>query len=127
MDAAKFDQLTNTGLTPNLAAAQGLIPSAVDFSRDHMKTLRHDRDATLLPFLRKEERRLRHWRDKRRELLETRIEELGGNHPKARQYRKQIEEMDEYVEDRQKNWQETHMQAANEPSTQLILVIEGAG
>ena len=41
--------------------------------------------------------------------------------------RKQIEEMDDYVQDRQKNWQETHMQAANEPSTQLILVIEGAG
>jgi hypothetical protein len=119
--------LTNTGLKPNLAAAQALIPSAVDASRDHLKTLRKDRDATLLPFLRREERRLRDWRNKRHDLLKQRIEELGEKHPKSKQFQKQIEEMDAYVTDRKKNWQETHIQAANEPSTQLILVIEGAG
>ena len=127
LNAAKFDQLTNTGLKPNLAAAQALIPSAVDASRDHLKTLRKDRDATLIPFLRREERRLRDWRNKRHDLLKQRIEDLGEKHPKSKQFQKQIEEMDAYVTDRKKNWQETHFQAANEPSTQLILVIEGAG
>jgi ERCC4-related helicase len=126
LTAARFDQLTNTGHVPNLLAAQALIPSAVDASREHMRTLRTDRDAQLMPILRKEERRLRNWCNKRRELLEQRIEELSPNHPKSRQYRKQIEEMDDYVKDRQQNWQQTHMMAAAEPSTQLILVIEGS-
>ena len=127
LTAARFDQLTNTGRTPNLLAAQALIPSAVDSSREHMRTLRTDRDSQLLPILRKEERRLRNWCNKRRDLLQRRIDELGINHPKSRQYAKQVQEMDDYVKDRQQNWQQTHMMAAVEPSTQLILVIEGAG
>jgi hypothetical protein len=125
--AAKFDQLANTGLTPNLAAAQGLIPSAVKSSLDHMRSLRQQRDVQLLPFLRREERRLRNWCHRRRALLEQRIEDLGEQHPRSKQYRKQLAEMDEYVRERQKNWQETHIKAANEPSTRLILVLEGAG
>jgi hypothetical protein len=33
--------------------------------------------------------------------------------------------MDAYVRDRQDNWRDAHFTAASEPSTQLLLVIEG--
>jgi hypothetical protein len=58
--------------------------------------------------------------------LEQRIARLGEHHPRARRYHRDLEEMEAYVQDRQKNWRDTHFTAAQEPSTQLVLVIEGA-
>jgi hypothetical protein len=75
--------------------------------------------------LRAEERRLRKWSTKRRELLEDRIEELPENHRKARQYKQQLQEMDAYLKDRTENWVNSYFTTTTEPSTQLVLVIEG--
>ena len=79
----------------------------------------------LLPYLRREERRLRDWKKRRQELLEARIEKLSANHRKAKKYRKDLEEMDAYLRDRQENWRDSYFTASTEPSTQLVLVIEG--
>jgi ERCC4-related helicase len=125
LEAAKVDKLVNAGHKPNREAAQALIPAAVEASLEHLRTLKrkHERDVT--PTLRQEERRLRRWSERRRELLEDRIKELGENHPMARHHQRELNEMEGYIKDRQENWRDTHLKAATEPSTRLVLVIEG--
>ncbi|MBM4088245.1 MAG: DEAD/DEAH box helicase [Planctomycetes bacterium] len=125
LDAAKFDRLVNAGDTPHREAAQALIPAAVEASLEHLRSLKQKHERDVLPTLRKEERRLRAWSERRRELLETRIEELGETHPMARHHRRELEQMDGYIKDRRENWWEMHVKTAPEPSTRLVLVIEG--
>lgn len=125
LNAADFARLINDGRTGNIKAAQSLIPSAVEASLAHMRELGRKRYEELVPLLRAEESRLRNWRERRCDLLKTRIEQLGAGHPKTQRHRKDLEEMDAYLKDRQENWRETHFIAASEPSTRLVLVIEG--
>ena len=125
LEAADFTRLINDGRTGNVKAAQPLIASAVEASLAHMKVLGDRRYEELLPLLRAEERRLRKWRERRRDLLETRIEKLGREHPRARKYQKDLDEIDAYLRDREQNWREARFTAASEPSTRLVLVIEG--
>ena len=125
LDAAGFESLVNEGRTGNVEAAQILISSAVDESLEHMRSLAEKHVDRLLPYLRREERRLRDWKKRRQDLLETRLDNLPANHRKAKMYRRELEEMDAYLRDRQENWRDTYFTAATEPSTQLVLVIEG--
>jgi hypothetical protein len=108
-----------------MQAATLLIPSAVDASLEHLNKRRQERERDLIPLLRVEERRLRHWRNQRRELLQTRMAQLGEQHPRARRYQKDVDEMESYLRDREKNWRDTHFSTAQEPATRLVLVIEG--
>ena len=123
--AAKFDSLVNTGEMPNLQAAQLLVASAVEQSLNHLRMHKTEREKQLMPILRKEERRLREWRKRREELLTKRIAELGESHPTARRYKNELQNMEEYIKDRELNWRNTHFLAAPEPSTQLVLVMAG--
>jgi len=125
LEAARFETLVNDGSRSRQSAAQGLVPAAVEASLLHLKKLETAREKELIPLLRKEERRLRHWRRKREALLKARIAELGEGHPRARRAKRELEEMEDYLRDRQKNWRDTHLTAAPEPFTQLVLVIEG--
>lgn len=125
LDAAGFDRLVNEGREGNIEAAQALIPAAVESSLAHILALREQQESKLIPLLRREERRLRNWRKRRLELLESRIEQMSGKHARASRYRKDIEEMEAYLKDRQDNWRDTYFTPSSEPSTQLVLVIEG--
>ena len=125
LEAAGFQRLVNEGKIGNIEAAQMLIHTAVDASLDHMRKLSDHRVDELAPYVRRESRRLRTWMTRRRELLESRMEKYGDRHPKARQYKKNLEEMEDYLRDRQENWLEAQFTPAKEPSTQLVLVIEG--
>lgn len=125
LEAAGFARLVNDGRRGNMETAQLLLPAAVEASLEHLRKLRIEHEKALIPLLRAEERRLRQWRNRRRELLEQRVAQLGDHHPRARRYTRDLEEMEAYVQDRQKNWRDTHFTAAQEPSTQLVLVIEG--
>lgn len=125
LSIAKFENLPNTGQRGILEMAQKLIPDVVERSLGHMRQLSNNRIDKMLPLLREEERRLRRWKNKRRELLEGYIRQLGDNHPRAIRYRKDLEEMEAYLKDREKNWKNTYFDTSAEPSTQLILVIEG--
>ena len=124
--SVKFDQLTNTGAEPNLLAAQPLLHAAVNESIKHMHVLRVRREKQLIPLLRKEERRLKKWKDRREDILLSRIAAYGQGSAKAKQLQTIIEEMNDYVQDRQQNWRDSHFQAATHPSTRLIIVIQGA-
>lgn len=90
-----------------------------------MNTLRVRRTKQLLPLLRREERRLKKWKDRREDILLARIVEYGQGSERAKQLQKTIAEMNDYVEDRQRHWRDSHFQAALHPSTRLIVVIEG--
>ena len=125
LKTVNFEKLINTGAEPDLAAAQMLIHSAVEQSLLHMRQLLDKREKELNPLLIEEERRLRSWRKKRQELLESQIQELGENSKKAKRYRLMLDEMHDYLKDRKQNWRDTHFTAAREPSTQLLLVIGG--
>ncbi len=125
LDAAGFGSLMNEGKTGNIAAAQALIPSAIDASLKHMRELGLKRQDAMLGPLRAEERRLKKWSTRRRELLEDRLEQLPENHRKARQYKQQLQDMEGYLKDRKDNWVDTYFTTTTEPSTQLVLVIEG--
>jgi ERCC4-related helicase len=124
--AAQFAQLINTGQMPNLQAAQVLIPAAVEASLHYMRQLRVEREHELRPLLQQEEERLQEWGKRRRELLEGRIATLGHDHPQSRRFRRDLDEMEDYLRDRQQHWRDTHFLAAAEPSTRLILVIGGS-
>lgn len=126
LEAAGFERLVNEGNAGDIEAIrQPLVEAAVESSLEHMRSLGQQHVDRLLPYLRREERRLREWKKRRRQLLESRIEKLPPNHRKAKMYRKDLEEMDAYLQDRQENWRDTYFTASTEPSTQLVLVIEG--
>jgi len=119
--------LVNTGHPPANEAAQPLVPAAVESSLDYLRECRTTHEKLGVPLLRREERRLREWRNRRRMLLETRIKEWGENDRRSKQAKRMLDEMDEYLNDRRQNWRDTHFLAANEPSTQLVLVVVGVG
>ncbi|MDB2686880.1 DEAD/DEAH box helicase [Mariniblastus sp.] len=126
LDAAGFKSLMNDGKERNTASAEVLIPSAVEASLKHMRELGVTAQDSLLGPLRVEERRLKKWSTNRRDLLEGRIEQHGDKHPKTRTYRNQLDDMERYIKDRKENWLNTYFNDRTEPSTQLVLVIEGA-
>jgi hypothetical protein len=123
--AAGFERLVNEGKTGNTEAAQMLISAAVEASLEYMRKLSDERIDQLAPFIRRESRRLSNWMKRRRELLEARIEQHGERHPKTRQYRRNLEEMEDFRRDRQENWLDAQFTPSKDPSTQLVLVIEG--
>lgn len=125
LEAAGFGSLMNEGKTGNVKAAELLIPAAIEASLKHMRELGIQKQEAILGPLRVEERRLRKWSTRRRELLEARLNLLPEDNRKAKQYKQQLLEMDAYLKDRRENWVNTYFTPSTEPSTQLVLVIEG--
>ncbi len=87
----------------NVTAAQALIPSPWMPAWNtcwHCKIdagyLRQAAAARTAP--------LTNWSKKRRQLLEDRISSLGDKHPRAKRYRKELEEMEAFLHDRTENW-----------------------
>lgn len=126
LSAAHIESLSNVKRTRSAAQAQALIPSAVEASLKHMKQVEEQRVKRLMPLLRKEERRLQDWSTRRQELLKEADQALPSGHPHRRMHQKQIEEMEAFLKDRRENWRDAYFLAAPQPSTRLVLVIEGA-
>ena len=124
LDAIDFQHMDNQGLEPNLKAAGLLIHSAVKESLSYLKDLKKNRDKILLGPIRKESRRLKKWCRKREELLLGLIQKHGENSVKSKAYKKDINEIEAYVKDRE-NWLHNRFITTQEPSTRLILVIQG--
>jgi hypothetical protein len=123
--AARLESLVNDGSARKTDAAQMLVPAAVQSSLAHMRTLQTAREKELTPLLHAEEHRLHNWRKKREQLLKSRIQELGESHPRSRRFKRELDELDDFLRDREKHWRDTHFTAAPEPLTALVLVIEG--
>jgi ERCC4-related helicase len=127
LHAIGFDNLANSGKQGKLPEKLlgGFVASAVRQSLHHLKQLNSKRSQQLQPLLHEEEQRLKHWFQRWGQRIE---QQLAGHPPegkRATRLRQQRDEMEKYIEDRQRHWKETHFQAVEEPSTRLVLVVEG--
>lgn len=123
----RFEQLGNTGAQGTLTDAllAGFVASAVQQSLDHLKALSVKRQAGIRPRLEAEERRLTSWFHRWAGHVEAQLAGLPAEGKRAAQLRQQREEMEKYLEDRKRHWLEAHFHATGEPTTRLVLVVEG--
>jgi hypothetical protein len=54
------------------------------------------------------------------------LKDLPPEGKRATRLRTRLEEMEKYLHDREENWKNTHLRATDEPTTRLVLAIEGA-
>ena len=124
LERAGFLDLTNAPREANVNAAKPLLHAAVETSLDTMVALHDKAVKSVLPLLRKEERRLRNWKLQREELLQKLINDAGSEKVRAR-FVHELQEVNRYVDDRKKNWQDMYFNERANPATNLVLVIEG--
>ena len=127
LQEVKFEQLVNSGKTGKLKESllQGFVAAAVDQSRLHMKTLRTQRQQQIKPRLDKEQERLKHWFERWATHIEKALTNLPPEGKRATRLRQKREEMEKYWQDRFETWEETYYRASDEPTTRLVLVVEG--
>jgi len=125
---ADFDDLADTGQRGTMSEPllKGFIAAAVEQSLDRMRTLRQARQTEILPLLAHEEARLNNWLARRRVRIDEQLAELSPTSQLAVRARQNLEEAEQYVRDRSLNWKRAHFDAADQPTTRLILAIEGA-
>ncbi len=124
---AGFEKLADTGqrgvTSPELL--QGFVSAAVEESIKHLKQLKDKRIQALKPLLDKEEARLERWRARRLAKLDEALSGLSAESKQAAQLRNEKDEIERYIKDRRENWRDAHFEAAPEPTTRLVLAIEG--
>ena len=124
---AGFEKLADTGqrgvTSPELL--QGFVSAAVEESIKHLKQLKDKRIQALKPVLDKEEARLERWRARRLAKLDEALSGLSAESKQAAQLRNEKDEIERYIKDRRENWRDAHFEAAPEPTTRLVLAIEG--
>ncbi len=128
MEAARFHTLVNTGResTFNAAAMRGLVKAAVENSLFHLNKLREQRRAEIRPRLQEEEKRLSAWYGKRKSIQQDLFQGLSVGTIQEQKLKREIQEMDAYVKDRNTHWRDAHYTASSTPVTRLILVIESS-
>jgi ERCC4-related helicase len=122
-----FEKLANSGKKGALpdALLAGFVTSAVEQSIQHLKSLKDQRRALILPRLEKEEQRLKGWFQRWGTKIEEQLRELPPEGKRATRLRQQRDEMEKYLHDREENWRNAHFLAVDEPTTRLVLVVEG--
>ena len=61
----------------------------------------------------------------RRDRINNQLANLSPTSQQAIRARQSLEEAEKYVQDRSLNWRLAHFEAADQPTTRLILAIEG--
>lgn len=124
---AQFERLANTGRASNLREdlLRGFVESAVTQSLHHLRQLKDQRRAIIQPRLAEEEKRLAQWFHRWGARIDEQIKDLPAEGKRATRLRAQREEMEKYLRDREENWKNTHLRATDEPTTRLVLAIEG--
>lgn len=125
---ARFENLANTGgRTSNLRQdlLRGFIESAVTQSLHHLRQLKDQRRAIIRPRLAEEEKRLKQWFQRWGARIEEQLTSLPPEGKRATGLRTRRDEMEKYLHDREENWKNTHLYATDEPTTRLVLAIEG--
>ena len=127
LDAAGFHDLADTGRHGNLSEPllKGFVAAAVKQSLEYLSNLRRQRQAEVKPLLDREERRLESWLRERRARIEEILAEVSPQSQAAIKARHDLEESEKYVADRSRNWKQAHFEATDQPTTRLILAIEG--
>ncbi|MBD2466313.1 DEAD/DEAH box helicase [Nostoc sp. FACHB-145] len=122
---AGFERLANTKTPARVAAAELLIPAAVEASLEHLRSLEKQRQEKVKPLLQQEEQRLQQWSQKRQEIIDQHLAEIDPNSASAKRLQRERDEMDKYLKDRQQHWRDMHLLPGESPITRLVLVIEG--
>ena len=104
---------------------KGFVEVAVGESINHLNELRGQRQAETRPLLAREEARLHSWLTRRRARIEEQLVEYSPTSQQAVRARQNLEEAEKYVRDRAQNWKLAHFEAADRPTTRLVLAIEG--
>lgn len=127
LEAAGFKDLADTGKHGTLPEPllRGFVKGAVDESLDYLAGRRRERQAEVKPLLEREEQRLNNWLARRRTRIEEELAELSPTGAAAIKKRQDLEESEKYVKDRAQNWRRAHFEAADQPTTRLVLAIEG--
>ncbi len=127
LEAAGFKDLADTGKHGTLPEPllRGFVKGAVDESLAYLADRRRERQAEVKPLLEREEQRLNHWLARRRARIEEELAELNPTGAAAIKKRQDLEESEKYVKDRAQNWRRAHFEAADHPTTRLVLAIEG--
>ncbi|MBK6606656.1 MAG: DEAD/DEAH box helicase [Leptospiraceae bacterium] len=120
-----FLNQANSGKTLNIKAAEPLKASAVKISMDFMKTQKLDWEKSIVKDLRSEDRRLKNWKQKRTEWLDAKIKTLSDKSNEFKKYKNERTRIEEYYENRKKNWENLYFKAEDEPTTKLVLLIVG--
>jgi len=124
---ARFDDLADTGRRGPMPEPllKGFVAAAVNQSLDRMQTRKHERQTELRPLLEQEESRLKNWLARRRDRINDQLADLSPTSQQAIRARQSLGEAEKYVQDRNLNWRLAHFEAADQPTTRLILAIEG--
>jgi ERCC4-related helicase len=124
---AGFEKLADTGRrgTTSPELLQGFVAAAVEESLKHLTQLKDARKQAIKPVLEKEEARLERWRTRRIAKLNEVLAGLSTESKQAAQLRGEKDEIERYLKDRRENWRDAHFEAAPEPTTRLVLAIEG--
>jgi hypothetical protein len=127
LEAAGFHDLADTGKRGSLSEPllKGFVAAAVERSLDYLHERRQERQAEVKPLLDREEDRLKRWLERRCGRIEEMLDGLSPNSQTAIKGRQDLEESEKYVQDRARNWKQAHFEAADQPTTRLILAIEG--
>ena len=122
-----FEKLANTGKKGSLTEGllKGFVSAAVDQSTQHLIKLKDKRRELIRPRLEEEEKRLKEWFHRWATRIDDQLFGLPPEGKRATKLRHQREEMEKYLVDREDNWRNAHFLAVDEPSTRLVLVVEG--
>lgn len=127
LEDINFDNLVNSGKEGSLPdkLRAGFLTGAVEQSIQHLKQLKDQRHAIIRPRLEKEEKRLESWFHKWSMKIDAELINLPPEGKKAVRLKNQKDEMEKYISDRNKDWRDAHYLAEDEPTTRLILAVEG--
>lgn len=122
-----FEKLANSGKTSDLLPEllQGFVNAAVEESIKHLTILKNERRAFNKPRLDEEEKRLDNWFKRWGGRIEEQLAKVPPEGKRAKKLRIQYNEMEKYLTDRKENWLESYFRAVDEPTTRLVLVVEG--
>lgn len=124
---AGFHDLAETGKHGDIGESglAALVAMAVGASLDHLRDCRRRRQDEVRPLLAREEARLNQWLAARREHIRPILAEAAPGSRTEIAARKQLDEAEQFVTERALHWKHAHFEAADHPTTRLILAIEG--
>ena len=124
LEEINFRKISNTGEDINSAAADVLLHAAVFRSKEYLKKEAVEKVRVDGKLLQKEEHRLKEWKEKKVTIQRKIISE--SNSPvQVSKAKKDLDEMDKYLQEREKHWKDAYFSFTPEPNTRLVLVIGG--
>ena len=127
LEEVHFETLGNVNaqgdLNENLM--KGFVAAAVEQSKIHLTQLKDSRRKIILPQLEAEKKRLQQWLKDWGGEIKQELNKVSPQSNKAVKLREKLDDMQKYIQDREHNWEQAHYRAVDEPSTRLVLVVEG--